>query len=165
MTREELLKNLTVKQLDEKCKELGLPRYKGKTHLNKTEMISNIMQTKVEETKEEVLAKESSNEVKIKKAEISNIVAFKDKRGNVRSGKIIEIDNDKNIYQISLKSGRCFYVSSEDIVWVTTPSNKRWPREVLNLLKESQKKIEKDFEKFKLSSTVCDNLKNKMMGG
>ena len=165
MTREELT-NLTVKRLDEICKELGLPRYKGKTHLNKTEMIELICnETRSKVENEEVLAKESSNEVKIKKAEIGNIVAFKDKRGNVRSGKIIEFDSNKNIYQISLKSGRCFYVSPEDIIWVTTPNNKRWPREVLNLLKESQKKIEQDFENFKLSKTVCDNLKNKMMGG
>ena len=42
MTREELTK-LTVKELDQMCKEKELPRYKGKTHLNKTEMINNIL--------------------------------------------------------------------------------------------------------------------------
>ena len=168
MSKEELAK-LTVKQLDEMCKERNLPRYKGKTHLNKTEMINNLIETKVEETNEskseDFLAKISY----IEKAEVGRIVAFKDKRGLTRSGKIILNDRGARTLQVALKSTRVFFVSYEDIVWVTSEDNRRWPKDVLRELKESQAKIEKDFKERqeksnKISNNDLQNLSKKMMG-
>lgn len=139
---------LSVKELDAICKEKGLPRYKGKTHLNKLEMIENILwlessntdEEKVEAT-EEVLAKESSKEKYVK---IDQIIAFKDKKDYVRSGKICNV-SDNNI-DVQLKSGRIFHITISDIIWVTTEENKRWPKSILILLKETQKRIEEEYK-------------------
>lgn len=148
MSKEELMK-LTAKELDAICKEKDLPRYKGKNHLNKTEMVENILwldnsnsEEKTEAVNEEVLAKESSKEKYVK---IDQIVAFKDKKDYVRSGKICNI-TDNNI-DIQLKSGRIFHVTINDIIWAITDNNRRWPRNVLIMLKETQKRIEEEYKK------------------
>lgn len=156
MSREEL-KNLTVKELDSKAKELGLSRYKGKKHLTKDELIESIINTSGEE-KEDCLAKEFSDKMLyIGKAKIEDIVAFKDKRDLVRSGKIIknDVDNQKMIVQI--KSGKTFYITYSDILWVTTEDNKKWPKEILRLLKESQKKIVENFNNIMSSKGGSNN--------
>lgn len=148
MSKEELMK-LTAKELDVICKEKDLPRYKGKNHLNKTEMVENILwldnsnsEEKTEAVEEEVLAKESSKEKYVK---IDQIVAFKDKKDYVRSGKICNI-TDNNI-DVQLKSGRIFHVTINDIIWAITDNNRRWPRNVLIMLKETQKRIEEEYKK------------------
>lgn len=147
MSKEELMK-LTVKELDSICKEKDLPRYKGKNHLNKTEMVENILwlENPISEEKteavEEVLAKESSKEKYVK---VDQIVAFRDKKNYVRSGKICNIA-DNNI-DVQLKSGRIFHVTINDIIWAITDNNKRWPRNVLIMLKETQKRIEEEYKK------------------
>lgn len=148
MSKEELMK-LTAKELDAICKEKDLPRYKGKNHLNKTEMVENILwldnsnsEEKTEAVNEEVLAKESSKEKYVK---IDQIVAFKDKKDYVRSGKICNI-TDNNI-DVQLKSGRIFHVTINDIIWAITDNNRRWPRNVLIMLKETQKRIEEEYKK------------------
>ena len=143
MSQEEL-KKLTVKELDNICKEKGLPRYKGKTHLAKNEMIEEIVGA---ESSEEVLAKVSSEKEKyIEKAEVGSIIAFKDKREFVRSGKVITNEVDKKKIEVHIKSGKVFYITYDDVLWVTTEDNKKWPKDILNLLKESQRKIEQQFE-------------------
>ena len=140
---------LTAKELDVICKEKDLPRYKGKNHLNKSEMVENILwldnsnsEEKTEAVNEEVLAKESSKEKYVK---IDQIVAFKDKKDYVRSGKICNI-TDNNI-DVQLKSGRIFHVTINDIIWAITDNNRRWPRNVLIMLKETQKRIEEEYKK------------------
>lgn len=145
---EQELRKLKVAELDQICKDYGLPRYKGKTHLNKAEMIQNIIwyeAEKVEET-EEVLAKDSSKQRYIENAEVGSIVAFNDKRGRTRSGKIVKNDSEKKMFDIEIKSGRIFYVLYNEILWVTTEDNKRWPKDILRLLKESQRQIVEDFK-------------------
>lgn len=148
MSKEELMK-LTAKELDAICKKKDLPRYNGKNHLNKTEMVENILwldnsnsEEKTEAVNEEVLAKESSKEKYVK---VDQIVAFKDKKDYVRSGKICNIIDDK--IDVQLKSGRIFHVTLDDIIWVITDNNKRWPRNVLIMLKETQKRIEEEYKK------------------
>lgn len=165
MSKEELMK-LSVKELDSICKEKDLPRYKGKTHLNKSEMIENILwvedndEAKVEATEnEEVLAKESS---KIKYVNIDQIVAFKDKKGYVRSGKITNIVDDD--IDVQLKSGRMFHVSIQNIIWVTTEDNRRWPKSILIMLKETQKRIEEEYKaRHNITNNDLLNLSKKMM--
>ena len=154
MNKEEL-KKLTVKELDVICKERNLPRYKGKTHLNKNEMIEQILGN---ESSEEVLAKVSSNKGRyIEKAELGSLIAFKDKRELVRTGKIIENNLDKRTITVQIKSGKNFYITYDDVIWVTTEDNKKWPKDVLNLLKESQRKIEKQFESIITSKGGFEN--------
>lgn len=165
MTKEELSK-LTVKELDQMCKEKGLPRYKGKTHLNKTEMINNLYEAsyekKVEDIvnkavgqQEEILANDSSKDVYIQNAKIGSLIAFVDKKKLTRTGKIVEINSEKRHITVELKSGKKFYILFEDVLWVTTDENRRWPKKILYALKESQQKIEEEY-KNKMNNIVSD---------
>lgn len=154
MNKEEL-KKLTVKELDKICKEKDLPRYKGKKHLAKDEMIEEIVGA---ESSEEVLAKVSSEKERyIEKAEVGSIIAFKDKRDFVRSGKVITNEVDKKKIEVHIKSGKVFYITYDDVLWVTTEDNKKWPKDILNLLKESQRRIEQQFESIMTSKGGNDN--------
>ena len=163
MTKEELTK-LTVKELDQMCKEHNLPRYKGKNHLNKTELINNLLEiitedvteTKVEEKQEEILANDSSKDVYIQNAKIGSLIAFLDKKKLTRTGKIVEINSEKRHITVELKSGKKFYILFEDVLWVTTDDNRRWPKKILYALKESQQKIEEEY-KIKVHGTVSDD--------
>lgn len=161
MTKEELTK-LTVKELDQMCKDMNLPRYKGKTHLNKNEMIDNILgveifedRTKVEDQQEETLANESLKDNYIYNAKIGSIIAFVDKKNFTRTGKIVELNSEKRHITVELKSGKKFYIQFDDVLWVTTDENKRWPKKILYALKESQQKIEEEY-KNKMNNVVSD---------
>lgn len=161
MTKEELTK-LTVKELDQMCKDMDLPRYKGKTHLNKNEMIDNILgveifedRTKVEDQQEETLANESLKDNYIYNAKIGSIIAFVDKKNFTRTGKIVELNSEKRHITVELKSGKKFYIQFDDVLWVTTDENKRWPKKILYALKESQQKIEEEY-KNKMNNVVSD---------
>ena len=157
MTREELTK-LTVKELDQMCKEHNLPRYKGKNHLNKTELINNLLEiitedvteTKVEEKQEEqkeILANTSLKDNYIHNASIGSLIAFVDKKKLTRTGKIVEINSETKHITVELKSGKKFYILFEDVLWVTTSENRRWPKKILYALKESQQRIEEEYKK------------------
>ena len=159
----EELKKLTAKELDSKAKELGLPRYKGKKHLTKDELIQSILESNTSgEEKEDCLAKEFSDKLLyIGKAKVEDIVAFKDKRDLVRSGKITKNDTENQKMVIQIKSGKTFFVTYSDILWVTTEENKKWPKEILKLLKESQKKIEEQFQNIMSSKGGSNNEQNR----
>lgn len=171
MTREELSK-LTVKELDQMCKEKGLPRYKGKTHLNKTEMINNILEKKrekaeeilntVEVYQEEVLANDSSKDVYIQNAKIGSLIAFLDKKKLTRTGKIVEINSEKKHITVELKSGKKFYILYDDVIWVTTDENRRWPKKILYALKESQQKIEEEYKNKINNKVISDEAIDKL---
>lgn len=173
MTREELTK-LTAKELDQMCREKDLPRYKGKNHLNKTEMINNLLgtvkeekeETKVEVQQEEALASESSNDDSyIEKAEVGTLIAFVDKKNLTRSGKIVEKDSEKRHITVELKSGRKFFITYDNVLWVTSEENRRWPKKILFALKESQQKIEEAYKNsLEITNDSLERLKNKMMG-
>jgi hypothetical protein len=162
MTKEELTK-LTVKELDQMCKEHNLPRYKGKNHLSKTELINNLLEiitedvteTKVEDQQEEILANDSSKDIYIQNAKIGSLIAFLDKKKLTRTGKITEINSEKRHITVELKSGKKFYILFEDVLWVTTDDNRRWPKKILYALKESQQKIEEDYRN-KINSGVSE---------
>lgn len=167
MTREELTK-LTVKQLDQMCKEKNLPRYKGKTHLNKTEMINNILGSEkeqeviVESQQEEVLANDSSKDVYIQNAKLGSLIAFLDKKKLTRTGKILEINSEKRHITVELKSGKKFYIQFDDVLWVTTDENHRWPKKILYALKESQQKIEEDYKNKINNKDISEESINKL---
>lgn len=158
MLKEEL-KKLTVKELDSKAKELGLPRYKGKKHLIKEELIQSILENNASgEEKENCLAKEFSNKILyIEKAKLGDIVAFRDKRELVRSGKITKNDIENQKMVIQIKSGKNYFISYSDILWVTSEENKKWPKDILKLLKESQQKIVDNFNHTMSSKGGPDN--------
>lgn len=171
MTREELTK-LTVKELDQMCKEKGLPRYKGKTHLNKTEMINNILEKKrekveevlntVEVEHEETLANESLKDSYIQNAKIGSLIAFLDKKKLTRTGKILELNSEKRHITVGLKSGKKFYIQYDDVLWVTTDENRRWPKKILYALKESQQKIEEDYKNKINNKDISEESINKL---
>ena len=157
MTKEELTK-LTVKELDQMCKEKSLPRYKGKTHLNKTEMINNILESEketiVEDQQEEILANDSSKDAYIQNAKVGSLIAFLDRKKLTRTGKILELNLEKRHITVELKSGKKFYIVFDDVLWVTSDENRRWPKKILYALKESQQKIEEEYNKRKLEDNV-----------
>lgn len=150
-TKEELLK-CSVKDLDRMCKMKGLPRYKGKTHLKKEELINNLLgtipeETKVEDQHEDTLANDfSKKDVYIQNAKIGSLIAFVDKKKLTRTGKISEINSENKHITVELRSGKKFYILFEDVLWVTSEENRRWPKKILYALKESQQKIEQDYQ-------------------
>ena len=164
MQKEQLTK-LTVKELDQMCKEKGLPRYKGKTHLNKAEMINNLLGTieenNVEDQHEETLANESLKDTYIHNAKAGSLIAFLDKKKLTRTGKIIEINSETRHITVELKSGKKFYILFDDVLWVTTDENRRWPKKILYALKESQQKIEEDYHN-KIKSGISEEAIKKL---
>lgn len=146
MEKEALVK-LSVKELDVICKEHGLPRYNHKKHLTKEELINNLLGTVKEDQPaiQQNVPEDKKNYVM--DAEAGTLIAFKDKKGYVRSGMVNVNNKNTGSLEVSLKSGRKFYITYNDVLWVTSEENHRWPKEILCLLKESQKAIEEDFRR------------------
>lgn len=148
MSKEELLVK-TVKELEVICKERGLSYYSNRKHITKAEMIEKIVASYGEENvKEDVLAKEFSNEssveekkvdMKVKKEYIENapvgtIIAFVDEKGKARSAAIVNRSTKKQMLKVQTEFGMEFIVPYDKVLWVRGGSN-RWPRGVYNMLK------------------------------
>ena len=160
----EMLERLSVKQLDELCKERNLQRYNHKKHLTKSELINNLLGTE-----EQVLPVEDTKEEKkknyVRNAGAGTLIVFVDRKGYTRSGKVAVNNSAKETLEVEIKSGRKFYIRYDEVLWVTSEDNHRFPKDILILLKESQKAIEEDFKK-KISVTNNDVefLKKRMNG-
>ena len=160
MNKEELDK-LSVKQLDELCKERNLQRYNHRKHLTKAEMINNLLGTE-EPAVTQVDAKKKNYVVN---APIGTIIVFKDRKGYTRSGKITVNNVEKETLEAELKSGRKFYIRYDEVLWVTSEDNNRFPKDILIMLKESQKAIEEDFKrKINVTNSDVEFLKKRMNG-
>ena len=101
------------------------------------------------------MANDSSKDIYIQNAKIGSLIAFVDKKKLTRTGKIVEINSEKRHITVELKSGKKFYILFEDVLWVTTDENRRWPKKILYALKESQQKIEEEY-KNKMNNIVSD---------
>lgn len=160
MNKEELGK-LSVKQLDELCKERNLQRYNHKKHLTKAELINNLLGTE-EPAKTQVDEKKKNYVVN---APVGTIIVFKDRKGYTRSGKITVNNVEKETLEAELKSGRKFYIKYDEVLWVTSEDNNRFPKDILIMLKESQKAIEEDFKrKINVTNSDVEFLKKRMNG-
>lgn len=158
MTRNELeAKN--KKQLQELCKELGLPRYKGKSELTKPELIKSILETetknntecsvkenvqseekidsKVAKKKEKEMAvaeDQFQNKVRyIEQAEVGTIIAFYDENGKPNSAALENRSTSRKMLKLVTQYGKEFIVPYDKVIWVRTGNI--WPNKVYRLLK------------------------------
>lgn len=141
----EELKSLTVSQLRERAKELGIS---GRWEMTKTQLIDAIekSQPKIESEKTnesressdmvigEIRDYDKSKRMKfVENVSIGSIVAFRCFGGKVKSAKVIDKEEDKKKLILETNYGRTFRVSYEDILWVRMGS--RWPKGIIQLLK------------------------------
>lgn len=135
---------MTVKELQSKCKELGLQVYRGKSSLKKQELIDELTTAETLKSSEEVEAEYSSTEELesekqqakmeyVERAEIGALVAFKLPDGKVKSAKIINRSSSKRKLKLETQYGAQFIIAYEDVLWVRT--GPRWPHGVYLLLK------------------------------
>ena len=136
---------MTVKELQSKCKELGLQVYKGKSSLKKQELIDELEAKEEDASKRFTKAlKEMSEEISednkqqakmeyVERAEIGALVAFKLPDGKVKSAKVINRSSSKRKLKLETQYGAQFIISYEDVLWVRT--GPRWPHGVYLLLK------------------------------
>lgn len=141
----EELKSLTVSQLRERAKELGIS---GRWEMTKTQLIDAIekSQPKIESEKTnefressdmvigEIRDYDKSKRMKfVENVSVGSIVAFRCFGGKVKSAKVIDKEEDKKKLILETNYGRTFRVSYEDILWVRMGS--RWPKGIIQLLK------------------------------
>lgn len=160
--KEELLK-LTNANLVAMCKERGIPVYKGKTKMNKNEMVDNLIAFgKENPTEEEVTSPELKEELKevvkenpvpevedvtkvtpwiigdkdefIENAQVGTLMAFLDGKGKPRSGKMVNRSAKRREVKLVTEYDAEFIVSYDSILWVKNGS--RWPKMVYQMLKE-----------------------------
>lgn len=158
MSKEEL-QVLTVKELRDEAKILGIS---GRWDMTKGELVEAILgakdtedsESKKESAKDEVKIDNQSVEVEekeenestdtkevdmgqkmpyIENAEIGALVAFRLPSRKVKSAKIIKKSSSKRKLKLETEYGAPYIVSYDDVVWVRT--GKRWPRGVYNELK------------------------------
>lgn len=163
MNKEELGK-LSVKQLDELCKERKLKRYSHRKHLTKAEMI-NMLNNLLETEEPAVTQVDVKKKNYVVNAPVGTIIVFKDRKGYTRSGKITVNNVAKETLEAELKSGRKFYIRYDEVLWVTSEDNNRFPKDILIMLKESQNAIEEDFKrKINVTNSDVEFLKKRMNG-
>lgn len=141
----EELKSLTVSQLRERAKELGIS---GRWEMTKTQLIDAIEKSQSEIESEKTKESQESSEMVIgeirdydkskrmkfvENVSVGSIVAFRCFGGKVKSAKVIDKEEDKKKLILETNYGRTFRVSYEDILWVRMGS--RWPKGIIQLLK------------------------------
>lgn len=160
--KEELLK-LTNAELVAMCKERNLPVYKGKTKMNKGELVESLVNFgKENPDKEKVEAPELKEELKevvkespkpevedvtqvapwvvgdkdefIENAQVGTLMAFLDAKGKPRSGKMVNRSASRRMVKLVTEFDAEFVVSYDKILWVK--NGNRWPKMVYQMLKE-----------------------------
>lgn len=159
---EELLK-LTNVELVAMCKERNIPVYKGKTKINKQEMVDrliaygkenpekeNVCSTELKEELKEVVKENPIPEVEdvtqvapwvvgdkdefIENAQVGTLMAFLDGKGKPRSGKMVNRSAKRREVKLVTEYDAEFIVSYDSILWVK--NGNRWPKMVYQMLKE-----------------------------
>lgn len=156
---ESKLKDLTLKELRDSAKELGILGRWDMTkpqlidaiekvtmevpakEINEEELVSNFKETKevvsIEGTCTPLpVTKTFDNSVRlgyVNGAEVGAMVAFKLPTGKVKSAMIVRKSTKRQILRVETKYGAEFDIPYSDVVWVR--SGKRWPRGVYNQLK------------------------------
>lgn len=157
MSKEEL-RGLKVSELANMCKERGIPHYHGKNRFRKDELIEAILkeqkqpttespaeeqcEEKIESTsvavkEEEVTGEKNSSENKehyLQNIKIGTLVAFREHSGKLNTAAVQNVSFKRRQLRLVTQYDKGYIVSFDDIVWVRT--KKRWPRFVLNELKQ-----------------------------
>lgn len=153
----EILMGMTMKDLSEKAKEVGAPRYAGGKRLAKEQLVEAILkadkpepvptseeapEVEVPEEQENGLSDEERLERHNKYVEnvkVGTLVAFKTGPNKAKSAMVQKRSTKNRKLKVVTKYGKEFIISFDDVIWVHT--NKRWPRGVYNMLKGT---VEKD---------------------
>lgn len=169
MSKKEL-EVLKVAELVSICKEKGICHCKGKRRLTKEELVNAIVEKNKEENFQPVAdAKEVPFEPKeetavgqekpkkklivnvsqlpgtpkyLDKIEVGNLVAFKESSGRLNTAMVKNASFKRRQLRLETKYGKEFVVSFDDVIWVKTKD--RWPRFVLDILKQQQRGRKKD---------------------
>lgn len=157
MSREQLQK-MTADALAAICKEKGITHYKGKTRFRKNELIEAILkeqkqpaaespaeeqcEEKIENTsvavkEEEATGEKNSSENKehyLQNIKVGTLVAFREHSGKLNTAAVQNVSFKRRQLRLVTQYDKEYIVSFDDVVWVRT--KKRWPRFVLNELKQ-----------------------------
>lgn len=156
MSREQLQK-MTTDALAAICKEKGITHYRGKNRFRKDELIEAILkeqkqsvtdnvteqyEEKIETAsvavkEEEVTSEEMSSENKeryLQNIKVGTLVAFREHSGKLNTAAVQNVSFKRRQLRLVTQYDKEYIVSFEDVVWIRT--KKRWPRFVLNELKQ-----------------------------
>lgn len=157
MSREQLQK-MTTDALAAICKEKGIKHYKGKTRFRKSELIEAILkeqkqsvtdectteqyEEKIENAsvvvkEEETTGEKNSNENKeqyLQNIKIGTLIAFREHSGKLNTAAVQNVSFKRRQLRLVTQYDKEYIVSFDDVVWIRT--KKRWPRFVLNELKQ-----------------------------
>lgn len=153
----ENLQGLTMKELNERAKEVGAPRYAKGKRLSKDDLIEGILKAEGAEVPNEEPAAETEPETEVKdngltdeerharhvkyveNVKVGTLVAFKTGPNKAKSAMVMKRSTKNRKLKVVTKYGKESIISFDDVIWVHT--NKRWPRGVYNMLKGM---VEKD---------------------
>ena len=155
MSREEL-EVLKVAELTAICKEKGICHYKGKNRFTKKEMVEAILGVS-KDGEDPVAQQEDTNKTTgvsqlpgtpkyLENIEVGNLVAFKEESGRLNTAMVKNASFKRKQLRLETKYGKVFVVSFDNIIWVKTKD--RWPRFVLDILKQQQRKRDKNGKDF-----------------
>lgn len=157
MSREQL-QGMTTDALAAICKEKGITHYKGKNRFRKDELIEAILkeqkqsvaeepaaeqyEEKIENAsvvvkEEEATGEEMSSENKeryLQNIKVGTLVAFREHSGKLNTAAVQNVSFKRRQLRLVTQYDKEYIVSFEDVVWIRT--KKRWPRFVLNELKQ-----------------------------
>ena len=160
MSREELEK-WNCEGLAQYCREHNIPHYHGKNRFRKNEMVDAIIGQEnnsqpTKETPPETEEKQDEPKKKLvvnvsqlpgtpkylENIEVGNLVAFKEGSGRLNTAMVKNASFKRRQLRLETKYGKEFVVGFDDVIWVKTKN--RWPRFVLDILKQQQRKRNKD---------------------
>lgn len=138
---------MTVPQLREKAKALGITGRWDMTKVQLIEAIKSATNKSEEKVAEEAKEEANDNDVVgtireydkerrlqfVENVSIGSIVAFRCFNGKVKSAKVIAKDKDKRTLEVETNYNKKYSVDFEDVIWVRAGS--RWPKGILQLLK------------------------------
>lgn len=133
MSKDDLQK-LTVKELEAKCKELGLTYYSGKKHLTKSEMIDKLsgVENVSEDTEKPWVLNDKDKY--IEEAQPGTLIAFVDDKGKPRTAALVNRSASRRVIKVETEFNWTFVVPYDNVLWVRNGS--RWPKGVYKMLKE-----------------------------
>lgn len=152
----EILLGMTMKELSEKAKEVGAPRYANGKRLSKEKLVEAILATieQVPEEKPDEVENTTAPEVQeneqqddglteeerrerhnqyVENVKVGTLVAFKTGPNKAKSAMVVKRSTKNRKLKVETKYGKELVISFDDVIWVHT--NKRWPKGVYNMLK------------------------------
>lgn len=140
----ENLEKLTAKELIEICKSKGIPYSGNNGRLKKSELISRLESSDVENENTQECVEEVDSETQtpwvnqdkekyIEEAEVGTLIAFYDRKGKPRTAALVNRSSARRVIKVVTEFEWEFIVPYENVLWVRKGT--RWPKGVYNLLK------------------------------